>query len=128
MSVHYSDVRCSGYGRLMGLLEAGAWGFSGGLAAGLVSLMATVTAAGFRFPWKDQPEEIWPRAFVLGCGVVLGALVAAAAHTSMSGAWPAFIMGLGAPSMVRGALGRVEITERKPEEGSGGEGVGEGLG
>ncbi|WP_247815462.1 hypothetical protein [Actinomadura luzonensis] len=97
----------------MGLVEAAAWGLAGGLAAGLISLMAAITAAGFRWPWRDKPEEVWPRIFVLGAGLILGALVAAAAREQMNGAWPAFIMGVGAPSMVRGMLSRVEVAERK---------------
>lgn len=34
----------------MGIIEAAAWGLSGGLAAGLVSLMTAVATAGFRWP------------------------------------------------------------------------------
>lgn len=77
--------------------------------------MADVTGHGFRWPWHVSPQEIWPRLFVITGGLILGGLVAAAAHTQMTGAWPAFIMGVSAPSIVRGALARVEVTERKPD-------------
>lgn len=111
----------------MGVIESGAWGLAGGLAAGLISLMAAVVAAGFRWPWQQVAEEstppqrhvveeVWPRLFVMSGGPVVGALVAAAASAQMSGPWPAFIMGVSAPSMVRGMLSRVEVTERKPNQ------------
>ena len=49
----------------------------------------------------------------------LGALIAAAAHTQMTGPWPAFLMGIGAPSIVRGALSQsVSVTDPKQELGS----------
>ena len=44
-----------------------------------------------------------------GCGLLLGALVAAAAHSQMSGAWPAFVIGAGAPATIRGLLSGVEV-------------------
>jgi hypothetical protein len=99
----------------MGPIEAGAWGLVGGLAAGLITLMVAVTEAGFHWPWRNANEEIWPRLFVVGCGLLLGGLVAAAAHAQMSGAWPAFIMGVGAPSIVRGMLHHVEVTGKADE-------------
>ncbi|MEV8636503.1 hypothetical protein AB0395_33135 [Streptosporangium sp. NPDC051023] len=99
----------------MGLIEAGAWGIAGGLAAGLLTLMVAVTEARFRWPWKER-EQVWGHMFVIGGGMVLGALVAGAAHGQMSGAWPAFIMGVGAPSIVRGLLSRIEVNETKDEE------------
>jgi hypothetical protein len=99
----------------MGLLDAATWGLAGGLAAGLVSLSAAVVAAGFKWPWRDNPDGIWPRVFVAVVGLIIGALVAGAAHGQMSGGWPAFLLGVGAPSVIRGALSRVEVAERKPE-------------
>ncbi|GII59439.1 hypothetical protein Pth03_78280 [Planotetraspora thailandica] len=96
----------------MGPIEAAGWGLAGGAAAGLVSLSVAVTAASFRRPWKSA-EELMGRLFVLAVGAVLGALVAAAASQQMSGPWPAFIMGVGAPSMVQSLLARVEVTESK---------------
>ena len=86
--------------------EAASWGLAGGLAAGVLALMQAVTAAHFTWPWKRG--EVGPRLCVLGCGLALGALVAAAAHSQMSGAWPAFAIGIGAPATVRGLLGGVE--------------------
>ncbi|MET8142714.1 hypothetical protein ABZU32_20610 [Sphaerisporangium sp. NPDC005288] len=98
----------------MGLMEAGAWGVAGGLAAGLLTLMVAVSEASFRWPWER--EQVWGQFFVIGCGLLLGALVAGANHGAMTGAWPAFIMGLGAPSIVRGLLSRVEVVERKDDK------------
>lgn len=94
----------------MGWMEAAAWGLAGGLAAGLLALMTAVSAAGFRWPWK--PGELWPRLFVFGCSMALGALVATAAHSQISGPWPAFVMGAGAPATIRGLLSGVEVATR----------------
>jgi hypothetical protein len=91
----------------MNWMEAAGWGIAGGLAAGLVMLMTAVTAADFKWPWKRV--EIWPRLFVIGCGLIVGAIVAAAAHAQMSGGWPAFVMGAGAPATIRGLLSGVEV-------------------
>jgi hypothetical protein len=73
-------------------------------------LMTAVTAADFKWPWK--PGEIWPRLFVIGCGLVVGAIVAAAAHAQMSGGWPAFVMGAGGPATIRGILSGIEVHPR----------------
>ena len=100
----------------MGLIEAAAWGLAGGLAAGLLSMSAAVVAAEFKWPWRDNEDGIWPRLFVTAVGLVLGALVAGAAHGQMSGGWPAFLLGIGAPSVVRGAFSQVAYTERKAEK------------
>ena len=87
--------------------QAASWGLAGGLAAGVLALMTAVTAAHFTWPWK--PGEFGPRLFVLCGALPLGALVAAAAHSQMSGAWPAFVIGAGAPATVRGLLSGVEV-------------------
>ena len=92
--------------------QAAGWGLAGGLAAGVLALMTAVTSAGFRWPWKR--DEFWPRLFVLGCGLLLGALVAAASHAQMSGAWPAFVIGAGAPATIRGLLSGVEVRVKPP--------------
>jgi hypothetical protein len=99
----------------MGLVYAGVWGLLGGLAAGLVVVSAAVRAAGFRWPWKHAEDGIWPQLFVVAVGVTIGALVAAAAHAQMNGPWPAFLLGVGAPSVVRGALSGVEVAEIKDD-------------
>jgi hypothetical protein len=99
----------------MGIIAAGAWGLAGGLAAGLVSMSASVAAAGFKWPWHDNEHGIWPRLFVTTVGLVLGALVAAAAHSQMSGGWPAFVMGVSAPSIIRGTLSKFEVAPHKAE-------------
>ena len=38
-------------------------------------------------------------------------VVAGAAHAEMSGPWPALLMGVGAPSVVKGVLSRIEVSE-----------------
>ncbi len=91
----------------MNWVYAAGWGLAGGLAAGVLALMTAVTAAGFRWPWKRS--ERGPRLFVFGCGLLLGALVAAAAHSQISGGWPAFAMGAGAPATIRGLLSGIEV-------------------
>lgn len=101
----------------MGVLAAAGWGVAGSLAVGLLALAAEVARAGYRWPWRTNIDGIWPRLFVFAVGAVVGGLVAAAAHNQMKDAWPAFIMGASAPSVIRGALSRVEVIERKPDEG-----------
>ena len=96
----------------MGLIAAGAWGMTGGLAAGLASIAAAIRTAGFRWPWERG--EAWPWFVVTAIGIVLGAIVAAAAHGQMSGPWPALLMGIGAPAVIHGALNGAEVAERKP--------------
>lgn len=93
--------------------QAAGWGLAGGLAADVLGLMTAVTAAGFRWPWKT--EEFEPRVFVVGGSLLLGVLVACAAHSQMSGGWPAFVMGAGAPATVQGLLSGVQV-QTKPEE------------
>lgn len=95
------------------LLEAAAWGIGGGLASGLITLSADVAAAGFRWPWRDNEDGVWPRLFVLGVGIIIGGIAAAAAHSQMTGGWPAFLMGVGAPGVIRGLLSRIEVAEDK---------------
>ncbi|WP_326642272.1 hypothetical protein OIE67_19445 [Nonomuraea fuscirosea] len=107
----------------LGVLEAALWGLAGGTAAALVALTAAIKAAGYRWPWrgKDGPgkearERFWARLVVLGGSLLIGAIVAAAAHGQMSGPWPAFLLGVGAEASVRGLLAGVEVAVRKPEE------------
>jgi hypothetical protein len=92
--------------------QAASWGLAGGLAVGVLAVMTAVTTAGFKWPWKRG--EFGPRLFVISCGLLLGALVAAAAHSQMSGEWPAFVIGAGAPATVRGLLSGIEVEEKKP--------------
>jgi hypothetical protein len=94
---------------------AAGWGALGGAAAVLIGLMATVKARRWRFPWRDDPDSLWPRVFVYAGSLVLGAAVAAAAHGQMKGPWPAFIIGVGAPGIVRAALSQVEVEEIGPD-------------
>jgi hypothetical protein len=97
------------------LIEAAAWGIGGGLASGLVGLSADVAAAGFKWPWRDNEDGAWPRLFVLGVGIVIGGIAAGAAHSQMTAGWPAFLMGVGAPAVIRGLLSRIAVAEGKPE-------------
>ena len=100
--------------------EAASWGLAGGLAAGVLFFMTAVNAAGFKWPWKQ--DELWPRIVFICCGLLLGALVSAAAHSQMSGAWPAFVIGAGAPATIRGVLSGVEVDVKLSSEYPGGRG------
>lgn len=95
--------------------QAALWGLAGGGAASVVSLCAAVVSAGYTWPWEKE-GQLGPRLFVLGAGLVLGSLVAAAAHGQISGPWPAFIFGIGAPATIRGVLSGVEVGPR-PDPG-----------
>jgi hypothetical protein len=95
----------------MSWMQAAGWGLAGGLAAGLLALMTAVSAAGFKWPWGAK--EFGPRLFVVFGGLVLGALVAAAAHAQISGGWPAFVIGAGAPATIRGLLSGIEVHPRE---------------
>jgi uncharacterized membrane protein YfcA len=100
----------------VGVLNAVLWGILGGAIAGLLTVSAAITASGFRWPWRGNDDGIWPRVFVFAVGIVVGGGVAAAAHSQMTGPWPAFIMGVCGPAVVRTALSRVEVAERRPAE------------
>jgi hypothetical protein len=91
--------------------QAVGWGLAGGLAAGVLGLMTTVATAGFKWPERD---ELGPRLFVVGGGLLLGALVAAASSSQMSGAWPAFVIGAGAPATIRGLLSGIQVDVKLP--------------
>lgn len=95
----------------MGLGEAGGWGLCGGIAAGLVALAAAIAAADFKWPWRGNEDGPWPRFCAYTVGVIVGTVVAAAAHAEMSGALPALLMGVSAPSVIRGAISRIEVSE-----------------
>lgn len=64
----------------------------------------------------SRSVEILPRLCFYGCGLLLGALVTAAAHSQMSGAWPAFVIGAGAPVTIRGLLSGVEVDVKLPAD------------
>lgn len=106
----------------MGIGEAAVWGCAGGAVAGLVSMSAAIAAANFRWPWRRVPEGdgAWPYLLVGAINLAVGAVVAAATHSQIDGAWPALIMGASAPSVIRGILSRIEVTERKPGGAAGG--------
>jgi hypothetical protein len=91
--------------------QAASWGLAGGLAAGVLALITAVKSAGFRWWIRD---EFGPRLFVFGGELLLGALVASAAHSQMSGGWRAFVIGAGAPATVRGLLSGVEVRVEPP--------------
>jgi len=101
----------------MSLGEAALWGLAGGAVAALVSLAAEVVANRFRWPWRNNKDGIWPRVFVGIVGLIAGAIVAGAAHKQINNEWPALIMGASAPSVIRGAISRIEVAERKSDEG-----------
>lgn len=106
----------------MGIGEAAVWGMAGGAVAGLVSLSAAIVAANFRWPWRRLPDGdgVWPYVLVGAINLTVGAVVAAATHAQISGAWPALIMGASAPSVIRGILSRIEVAERKLDTSGGG--------
>jgi hypothetical protein len=91
----------------MSLWQAAGWALAGGLAAAILGLMTAVTVVGFKWPWKKG--ELRPRLFVVGCGLLLGILVACAAHSQMTGGWPAFVLGAAAPAAIRGLLSGVQV-------------------
>jgi hypothetical protein len=99
----------------MGLIAAGSWGLLGGVVAALVGLAADIRTSRFRWPWHEDEYGPWPRLCVYGIGIVVGMVVAAAAHAEMTGAWPALLMGIGAPAVVTGAFSKIEVEiEDKP--------------
>jgi hypothetical protein len=98
----------------MTLLSAAGYGLLGGLAVSLLALSAAITHAGFIWPWKDNPDGVWPRLTVYVSGMAVGAIVCGAAHTTMKDAWPAFLLGIAAPSVIQHALSLVEVAEKQP--------------
>jgi hypothetical protein len=107
----------------MDLVDAGSWGLAGGAAAALINVSAAVAAAGYRWPWRRYRDGVWPRVFVGTVGMLVGSVVAAAAHGQISGPWPALVMGASAPSVIRGILAGVEVSERKSPAGRDGNGA-----
>lgn len=101
-----------GYFLPMTFLAAGGFGVLGGLAASLVAFSAAIIKAGLRWPGRGNPDGIWPLVTVYAIGIVVGAIVSASAHGEMSGEWPAFLMGVAAPSVIRNAIGLVEVAEK----------------
>jgi hypothetical protein len=94
----------------MTVLDAASWGVTGGLAASMAALSAAIIKAGYRWPWRGEPDGMWPRFTVYAVGVIVGGIVSAAAHGQMSGGWPAFLMGIAAPSVIQNAIGLVEVS------------------
>src|ERR1022692_395173 len=111
--LQYVDIQAAAG---IGIWAAAGWGLAGGVSAGLVTLSPAILKAGYRWPWTDNPDGWWPRLVVTATGIAVGALVAAAAHAEMSGAWPAFLLGVGAPSVIRGAIARIEVEELEQTE------------
>jgi hypothetical protein len=97
----------------MTFIGAGAYGIAGGLAASLVALSAAIVKAGYKWPWRGEPDGIWPRFTVYAIGLIVGGIVCACAHSDMSGGWPAFLMGVAAPSVIQNAIGLVEVSEAR---------------
>jgi hypothetical protein len=114
--LNYDDHgRCGevrfGYGLHMGLLVAGGWGLLGGVVAALVGFGADIRSARYQWPWHEDKQGPWPRLCVYGIGIVVGMVAAGAAHVQMIGPWPALLMGVGAPSVVKGVISRIEVGE-----------------
>ncbi|MFJ9691230.1 hypothetical protein [Kitasatospora sp. NPDC101183] len=91
--------------------QAALWGLAGGGAASLWTLTTEIVRAGYSWPWPRG--DVWPYAVVRTAGLLLGAVVAMAAHSQISGPWPAFIFGIAAPVTIRGALSGVEVGPRR---------------
>lgn len=89
--------------------QAAVWGLIGGGSAALLSLTVAIVSGGYTWPWDKKKGQLWPRLFVLAAGLVMGSAVAAAAHDQISGPWPAFIFGVGAPTTLRGLLSGVQV-------------------
>jgi zinc transporter ZupT len=106
-------ARSAGYRLCMTWWQATLWGLAGGGAASLLSFMTAVVSSGYSWP---EDQKVGPRLFVVAAGAVLGAMVAAAAHDQISGPWPAFIFGVGAPATIRGLLSGVEVVARADTE------------
>jgi hypothetical protein len=100
----------------MELWQAALWGLIGGAVAQSLRTAADVKATNFRWPWlKEDAGGFSPYLFVAFVSLASGGVVAAAAHGQMTGPWPAMIMGITAPSVVRGVLSGIEVSERKPD-------------
>jgi hypothetical protein len=96
----------------MGGIEAAAWGVAGGAVAWLVAFAADLRVTGMRWPWRENQVGVWPYLFVLFVAMIAGGVVASAQHSQISGPWPAFSLGIAAPAVIRGALSRVEVSEK----------------
>jgi hypothetical protein len=102
----------------MSVLVAAIWGLAGGFASAVVSFAALVAGNNYGWPFRGNRDGPWPYLAVYLCGVVVGGIATAAAHDQMTGAWPALMVGVGAPAIIRGALTRVEVevvTRTEPE-------------
>jgi hypothetical protein len=103
----------------MVLTDAAVWGLVGGTSAGMISLSTAIASAKPHW-WTDNGKGLWPRLAVAAIGLALGAIVAGANHDQLAGEWPALVIGASAPSVLRGAMSRVEVTERRHGEGGAG--------
>jgi uncharacterized membrane protein len=99
--------------------EAAAWGVAGGVVAGMVGLSVAIVAANYRWPWRRREEQFWPRLCVAAIGALVGGVACGAAHGQVSGPWPALVMGVSAPSVIRSILARLEVVAPKSEADSG---------
>jgi hypothetical protein len=92
----------------MGLWQAAAWGVVGGGAVVALNFAGDLLNSRFRWPWLR--DEVGPRLVYAMIQLVLGGIVTAANHSQVTGAWPAFIIGISAPAVVQGIVARVEVT------------------
>jgi hypothetical protein len=94
----------------MALWEAASWGAIGGGAVVLLNFGGDLVRSSFRWPWPRN--EVGPRLVYAAIQLLLGSLVTAANHSQVTGAWPAFIIGISAPAVVQGIVARVEVARR----------------
>jgi hypothetical protein len=72
----------------MTFIGASGFGLLGGLAASLLALSASITKAGFKWPFRGEPDGICPRFTVYAIGVILGGIVSACAYGTMKAVGP----------------------------------------
>jgi len=96
----------------MTLWVAAAWGAVGGGAVAMLNFGADLLEAKFRWPWPR--DTVGPHLAYVAVQLLLGALVTAANHNQVTGAWPAFIIGISAPAVIQGIVARIEIEKKNP--------------
>jgi hypothetical protein len=105
------------------VVAAALWGGAGGLTAVITSTVSDMMGGGDhgrRWPgWQQVSAQLFAAVLYVAGSVILAATAAA----QMSGPYPAVLIGATAPSVLRGILRRVEVSERT---GRGGDDAGTG--
>lgn len=108
-AIHGLILVDASYRACVEMFEAGALGFVGGLVAGAVTLANEIRAAGWRWPWTDNPDGPWPRFTVYAVGLVTGGVVATIGHENLGSSWVAFAFGISGVSVVRGVISGIGV-------------------